>query len=288
MIIDAHIHLWNPLHGRDMGVDRVALRWGRAREGDRVYYAAPPAFEDSQSTYERALAHMDWLGIERAVVLQEFMDGKQDDYLAEVRKAAPTRFSCTALFDRHYLDDPKGCFTEAIDRRGLQGFLVKTPDPIPAIAVPALLPIWRECAARGLPVVLKNGAPDDIRRLVDGAPGLKVVLSHFAGCFGPQDEYEQRLAIAAECPNVFIDAGALTYRQRFPFPEARERLRLAVERVSADRIAWGSDYPRPPLVADASYKQQLEFITIECDFLTDAQRDAILGGTALRVYAWDA
>ena len=142
-------------------------------------------------------------------------------------------------------------------------------------------------AARGLPVVLKNGAPDDIRRLVDAVPGLEVVLSHFAGCFGPEEEYEQRLRIAGEYPNVFIDAGALTYRQRYPFPGARERLRRALETVSADRIAWGSDYPRPPLVADASYKQQLEFVTTDCDFLTDTQREAILGGTAMRVYAWD-
>lgn len=288
MIIDAHIHLWNPLHGRDMGVDRQALSWGRARQGDRVYYAAPPSFEDSQSTYERALAHMDWLGIARAVVLQEFMDGKQDDYLAQVRRAAPQRFSCTALLDRHYLADPKGCFAEAIDRKGLQGFLVKTPDPIPVIAVPELLPMWRECAARGLPVVLKNGAPDDIRRLVDAVPGLKVVLSHFAGCFGPEDEYEQRLQIAGERPNVFIDAGALTYQQRYPFAGARERLRRALQTVSADKIAWGTDYPRPPLVADSSYKQQLEFITMDCDFLTEEQREAILGGTALRVYVWES
>jgi L-galactono-1,5-lactonase len=286
VIIDAHIHLWNPLHGRDMGVDREALSWGLARQGSQVYYAAPPAFEDSQSTYERALAHMDWLGIDRAVVLQEYMDGKQDDYLAGVRKAAPRRFSCTALLDRHYYDDPKGCFAEAIDGKGLQGFLVKTPDPLPAIAVPALLPMWRECAARGLPVVLKNGAPDDIRRLTDAVPDLKVVLSHFAGCFGPEEEYAQRLQIAAEHPNVSIDAGALTYRQRYPFPGARERLRRALRVVGADKIAWGSDYPRPPLVADASYKQQLEFVTTDCDFLMDAERESILAGTALRVYCW--
>lgn len=287
MIIDAHIHLWNPLHGRDMGIDRQALSWGRARQGEDVYYAAPPAFEDSQSTYERALAHMDWLGIDRAVVLQEFMDGKQDDYLAHVRQAAPRRFSCTALFDQRYFDDPKGSFGEAIDGKGLQGFLVKTPIPIPEITVPALLPMWRECAARGLPVVLKDGAPDDICRLVDAVPDLKVVLSHLAGCFGSEEAHEKRLQIAAMYPNVFIDAGALTYRQRYPFPGAQARLRRALQTVGADKIAWGSDYPRPPLVADASYKQQLEFVTVDCGFLTDAQREALLGGTALRVYCWD-
>jgi len=288
MIIDAHIHLWNRLHGDDLGIDRQALRWGRARQGDEVYYATPPAFEDSLSTYERALAHMDWLGIDRAVVLQEFMDGKQDEYLMEVRKACPTRFSCMALLDRHYFDDPMGCFRRTIDEGRLQGFLVKSPSPFPEIAVPALLPVWEACAERGLPVVLKNGVPDDIRKLLTMVPGLKIVWSHFAGFPAPADAYRERLEIAASYPNVTIDMGALTYRQRYPFPEAKEALHEAVEQVGADKIAWGSDYPRPGLVADCSYKQQLEFVTIECDFLTEAQREQLLSGTALRVYQWDS
>lgn len=288
MIIDAHIHLWNPLHGEDLGVQREALSWGRARQGDRIYYAAPPAFEDSQSTYERALAHMDWLGIDRAVVLQELMDGNQDDYLTEVRRACPTRFSCMALFDRYVYEHPMAAFRVAIDEKKLQGFLVKTPNPFPEICLPRLMPLWDACAERDIPIVLKNGAPDDVRKLIEALPGLRVVLSHFAGAPGPADEYRERLEIVATSPNAYMDSGMLTFRQRYPFSQAKERLHEAVEIVGAGKIAWGSDYPRPRLVADVSYKQQLEFITVECDFLTDAQREQILGGTALRVYQWDS
>lgn len=288
MIIDAHIHLWSRLHGDDLGIDRQALGWGRARQGDEVYYATPPAFEDSLSTYERALAHMDWLGIDRAVVLQEFMDGKQDDYLMEVRKACPSRFSCTALFDKHYFDDPMGCFRKAIDQGGLQGFLVKTPNPFPEMAVPALLPLWEACAERGLPIVLKNGLPDDIRKLLKMVPELKIVWSHFAGRSGPADQYRERLEMTASLPNMTIDAGGMTFREPYPFTRAQEALHEVVELVGADKIAWGSDYPRPGLVADCSYKQQLDFITVECDFLTDEQREQLLSGTALRVYQWDS
>jgi predicted TIM-barrel fold metal-dependent hydrolase len=204
MIIDAHIHLWNRLHGDDLGIHREALSWGRARQGDRIYYAAPPAFEDSLSTYERALAHMDCLGIDRAVVLQEFMDGKQDHYLAEVRRLQPERFSCMALFDYHYYDDPMSAFKAAIDGKKLQGFLVKTPDPFPEIATLKLESMWRACAERGLPVVLKNGAPDEILRLVKLAPDLKIVLSHFAGASGPQGDYQKRISIAADSSNSAI------------------------------------------------------------------------------------
>jgi len=287
MIIDAHIHLWNRLHGDDLGIDREALSWGRARQGDRIYYAAPPAFDDSLSTYERAIAHMDCLGIDRVVVLQEFMDGKQDDYLAEVRRIAPERFSCMALFDRHYYDDPMSAFKIAIDEKKLQGFLVKTPDPFPEVATSKLEPMWRACAERGLPIVLKNGAPDEIRRLIKLVPDLKIVFSHFAGSSGPQEDYEARLAITADSPNVYIDSGGFTFRQRHPFHQAQERLQAAIEAVGADKIAWGSDYPRPGLVVDSSYKQQLEFITVDCDFLSDEQRQQLLSGTALRIYSWD-
>jgi len=287
MIIDAHIHLWNRLHGQDLGIDRQALSWGKAREGDRIYYATPPAFEDSLSTYERALAHMEYVGVERAVVLQEFMDGKQDEYLARVRQAEPRRFSCLALFDRRYCDDPMTSFTTAVEKQHLQGFLIKTPSPFPDLVTPRLVTLWQACAERGLPLVLKNGAPDTVRQLVEAVPSLKIVFSHFAGVSGPEQEYRERLAIAADSPNVYIDSGGLTFQHRYPFTRCQEMLHEAVERAGASKISWGSDYPRPGLVADASYKQQLEFITIECAFLSDAQRDEILSGTALRVYQWD-
>jgi predicted TIM-barrel fold metal-dependent hydrolase len=287
MIIDAHIHLWNRLHGDDLGIDREALNWGRARQDGRIYYAAPPAFEDSLSTYERALAHMDCLGIDRAVVLQEFMDGKQDEYLAEVRHLAPDRFSCMALFDRHYYDDPMNTFGNAIDEKNLQGFLVKTPDPFPEIATSRLEPMWRACAERGLPVVLKNGDPDEIRRLIKLTPDLKIVLSHFAGASGPRGDHEERIRIVAGSPNVYIDSGGFTFRQRYPFIRAQECLQAALGVISAGKIAWGSDYPRPGLVVDASYKQQLEFITVECDFLNDEQRQQLMSGTALKIYSWE-
>jgi L-galactono-1,5-lactonase len=286
MIIDVHIHLWNRLHDDDFGGDRKQLTWGRAMQNGKVYYACPPSFDDSLSTYPRALAHMDWLGIDRAVVVQEFMDGKQDDYLAEVRQACPKRFSCMALLTQNYFEDPMRAFKHAIEEQKLQGFLVKTPHPFPAISVPVLMPLWQTCAERGLPIVLKDGAPDDVRKLAKAVPSLKIVLSHFASGYN-EPEHLQKLDIVAEFPNVYIDAGAITYMHRAPFPKAKENLRRAVNKVGAEKIAWGSDYPRPGLVADNSYKQQLEFITLECDFLTEAQRAQILSGTALKVYVWE-
>lgn len=112
------------------------------------------------------------------------------------------------------------------------------------------------------------------------------MLSHFDGYFCSESDYRARLELVASWENVTIDTGALTYLQTYPFAKAQERLQQALEVVGADKIASGSDYPRPQLHADNSFKQQLEFITSECRFLSVEQRDQILFRTALRVYKW--
>jgi predicted TIM-barrel fold metal-dependent hydrolase len=71
MIIDAHIHLWNPLYEKVIGVNREALSWRIARQCDRVYYALLQLLRQPEHLRPRPGSH-DYLGINRAVVLQEF------------------------------------------------------------------------------------------------------------------------------------------------------------------------------------------------------------------------
>jgi predicted TIM-barrel fold metal-dependent hydrolase len=146
------------------------------------------------------------------------------------------------------------------------------------------MPLWEACQERGLPVVLKNGDTGDIDRLATRLPDLKIVLSHFGGF--RESVNRERIAVIQAHGNVTLDSGGLPHRMRYPFAQAQEVMHEVVEAVGADRIAWGSDYPRPTLTADVSYKQQLEFITLECDFLSPVQREQIVSGTALRIYPW--
>jgi len=53
-----------------------------------------------------------------------------------------------------------------------------------------------------------------------------------------------------------------------------------VQEFGADRIAWGSNWPNSP----GTLKQHVATAKAALAALSEAQRDAILGGTALRLY----
>jgi predicted TIM-barrel fold metal-dependent hydrolase len=60
------------------------------------------------------------------------------------------------------------------------------------------------------------------------------------------------------------------------------RFRELYESVGATRLIWGSNYP--PAKRACTYGQALQFIRDECDFLTAADRDAILGGNFMKAF----
>ena len=59
-------------------------------------------------------------------------------------------------------------------------------------------------------------------------------------------------------------------------------MKQAVGAIGADKIMWGSDYPRTML--DFTYHQSLDWLRDGCEFLTDKEKSAILGGNAARLY----
>jgi predicted TIM-barrel fold metal-dependent hydrolase len=55
-----------------------------------------------------------------------------------------------------------------------------------------------------------------------------------------------------------------------------------VDEVGADSLVWGSDMPA--CERTVTYKQSMILFQTQCDFLTDEQRDLIMGGNLSRLY----
>jgi predicted TIM-barrel fold metal-dependent hydrolase len=58
-----------------------------------------------------------------------------------------------------------------------------------------------------------------------------------------------------------------------------------VERVGASRLIWGTDMPM--VARFCTYRQSMDQFRVHCDFLSDAERADILGGTVARVMGID-
>ena len=67
----------------------------------------------------------------------------------------------------------------------------------------------------------------------------------------------------------------------YPWREAEPTVRECVERVGADRLIWGTDMPM--VARFCTYRQTLDQYRLHCDFLSDSERQAVIGGTAARL-----
>ena len=293
MIVDAHLHLWDKVRGRVGNKRLVGLKNGLVRFGHRVVVGMPPLLTDGRNTAERCMALMDAAGVDGAVVVQEFMDGNQNAYLARVRRTYPDRFYCHALLE---FRRPDGCWRQyrhAVDRLGLQG--VKVPATYLAGMTPRVyltdlrfMRIWADMEARGMVLSLDLASGDvqcaEVRQIARAFPKLKIAVGHFGMVTRSGWMNQIRLA---EAHNVWIESGGITWLFRHegpPFAGAQKAIRQAARAVGIDKLMWGSDYPRTTV--EFTYRQTLDFVRDGCEFLSPKDKRLLLGGTARRVYGF--
>ena len=116
-IIDAHSHLWLWQDTHWDGKPIRTLTNGRSLFLGEEVQMLPPFMIDGRNTAEVFLSNMNYAQVSAAVVVQEFIDGIQNDYLAEVMQKYSDRFFVFGMVD--YLHD--GFFAQAQTLLG-QGF----------------------------------------------------------------------------------------------------------------------------------------------------------------------
>jgi predicted TIM-barrel fold metal-dependent hydrolase len=289
MIVDAHVHLARELTGF-----RKPLRHGKVVDGDQVSQWFPPAFDPPASTAETLLAYMDDAEVDRAIIVQHYLYGDQNETVTAAVTGWPDRLAGYAFlgaFDQP--DDPDRL--ERLIEGGLLGLkieLATTRRLRPSFRFDGdhEWRIWERLNALGRPLALDliGTPPSDVpalRRMLDEFPRLQLVNCHVGG---PGDPNWEEKALLGRHPRVWSDLAALPLFlskpvEEYPFPKAQEFIRWTIEHIGADRIMWGTDYP--PMLSLATYRQWRDLVRVHCGLLTDAQRADILGGTAQRFLA---
>ena len=118
LIIDAHSHLWLRQDTVWNGQVIRTTKNGRSLFLGEEVQMLPPFMTSGQNTAEVFLSNMDYAQVSAAVVVQEFIDGLQNDYLATVNAQYPDRFITCGMAD--YLHD--GFYEQALQLMAIKGF----------------------------------------------------------------------------------------------------------------------------------------------------------------------
>jgi hypothetical protein len=308
LIIDAHSHLWLRQDTSWDGKPIRSLLNGRSIFLGEEVQMIPPFITDGRNTAEVFLSNMDYAQVSAAVVVQELIDGLQNDYLAEVSRQYPDRFFVFGMADylnhadRGMIQDnttqpaPLIQQAEELLRQGFKGIAIPGHRLMgQSLTSDAMMQMFRLMEREGalLSITLEDGDRQtaELSEVIAECPGLKIAIGHLGMAQPPQtpcwenDSWRRQISLARN-ENVMIETGGITWlynSEFYPFPSAVRAIREAADLVGFDKLMWGSDYPRT--ITAITYRMSYDFL-LKTQELTDDEKQLLLGDNARRFYGF--
>lgn len=294
MIIDAHSHLWLKQDTSWNGKEIRSLKNGRSIFLGEEVQMIPPFIIDGRNTAEVFLSNMDYAQVSAAVVVQEFIDGIQNDYLAEVQCQYPNRFLTCGMVD--YLKDGFCEEAVALMDQGFKGIAIPGHRLLgKPLTSDEMMRMFREMERRNvfLSITLEDGDKQvsELSEVIAECPRLRVAIGHLGMANPPQtpcweNESWRRQMLLARHENVMIESGGITWlynSEFYPFPSAIRAIREAAALVGMEKMMWGSDYPRT--ITAITYRMSYDFV-VKSQELTDEEKRLFSGENAKKFYGF--
>ena len=294
LIIDAHSHLWLRQDTTWNGLEIRTTQNGRSMFLGQEVQMLPPFMIDGRNTAEVFLSNMDYAQVSVAVVVQEFIDGLQNDYLCDVQHRFPDRFFCFGMAD--YLSD--GFYEQAVQLvdQGFRGMAIPGHRLLgKPLTCPEMMRMFRMMEERdiALSITLADGDEQvaQLREVIQDCPRLKIAIGHLGMANPPETpcwenpSWQEQIKLARH-ENVMVESGGITWlynSEFYPYPSAIRAIREAAGLVGMEKLMWGSDYPRT--ITAITYRMSYDFITKSAE-LTDDEKTLFLGQNARRFYGF--
>lgn len=290
-IIDAHSHLWLRQDTSWNGMPVRTLKNGRSFFLTEEVQMVPPFMIDGVNSAEVFLSNMNYAQVGGAVVVQEFIDGIQNDYLAKVKSDYPERFFVFGMCDYFkpgFYDTAASLIDSGFKGIAIPGHRLILSDGRVNLNSPEMMKMFHLMEDKGVILSLclaeNNLQNGEIKEVIEECPRLKIAIGHFGMVTAPGWEDQIKLALN---DNVMIESGGITWlfnKEFYPFNGAVRAIREAIDMVGADKLMWGSDYPRT--ITAITYKMSYDFISKTND-LTDREKRLFLGENAEKFYGFN-
>ena len=288
MIIDAHSHLWLKQDTSWNGLPIKSLKNGRSIFLGEEVQMIPPFIIDGVNSAEVFLSNMDYAQVSAAVVVQELIDGCQNDYLEEVGKKYPDRFVVCGMCD--YFNGKLVGQAEDLIGRGFKGIAIPGHRLIldgqrVMLNSDEMMEMFKLMEKKGvfLSITLADGDVQvgEMQDVIAECPELKIAVGHFG--MPTRDRWQEQVKLARS-KNVFVESGGITWlynSEFYPFDGAIRTIREAADLVGMDKLMWGSDYPRT--ITAITYRMSYDFV-LKSKEMTEEEKNIFLGGNAARFY----
>ena len=182
---------------------------------------------------------MDEAGVDKAVVMTltdlPGLNPRGLELIAEACQGHPDRLFGFVRLNPAHLHQAKQLLTTAITEFGFKGLKLHPVSSLQHPGSKATIELIRQAGELGVPTLFHCGdepmsTPLSIAPAAAACPDSVIILGHMGGYF----HVDEALDVAEQYPNIILETSAM------PYPE---KIRVAVNRIGADRVVFGSDGP---------------------------------------------
>jgi len=268
LIVDAQVHIWS------------------------VGPPTNPSHRQVNSfSADELLKEMDEAGVDAALIHPPGWDPNSNELAVEAARAHPNRLG---ILGNLPLDRPEshGLVATWKNRPGMLGFRFSFNGPgqqsWPTDGTMDWF--WPEAEKAGLPVALMASTfLPVVGQIAERYPGVRLIVDHCGRVSGTKDDAAfaniDELLVLAKHPNVALKAtGAPSYSsESYPFRNIHKYLHQMYDAFGPERMFWGTDITRMP----CSWKQCVTFFTEELPWLTEKDKELIMGRAVCNWIGWN-
>jgi predicted TIM-barrel fold metal-dependent hydrolase len=305
MLIDAHTHIFPEVKGSNREGPTKGVGYGRVAVGDKQIQVLPPLCSQTIHTAEMLLCHMDYVGIDRTILLQGPFYGECNGFVRAAVRNYPDRFTGFAYLDP-WLPQSRSSFEEICIYREFLGVKLEFSE---ATGLCGIHPgsklddhkidwLWDGLQIHNMVLVVDLGAvgstsyqTSGLRQVAIDFPELTIVIAHLAqpspAVMSDKDArklWREQIELGL-LPNIYFDTAAVpayVAEEGYPFPTAGQYIREAIGHIGAGKVMWGTDVPA--LLSIATYMQLLCAAREHLSSLEKSAHLQVLGDNALKVF----
>ncbi len=276
IIVDAQVHLWK--------AETPDWRWVPG-----LVPQLPEPFK-----IEKLVPMMNEAGVDRAVIVPPSWPGDRNDYGLEAAKRYPGRF---AVMGRIPLKNPQSValLPKWKEQPGMLGVRVTFLGGDAVWLTDGTADwFWPAAEKAGLPVMfLTTGMLPLFAPIAERHSGLTLIIDHMGLSAEVWRDKKAQIPIVidqavalAKYPNVSIKMSAAPNAslEPYPFRDMTVHLRRVFDAYGPQRCYWGTDMTNS--FAKASYRQRITHFTEELNFLSEDDKDWVMGRAILTRLNW--